>query len=130
MPVPDFQTIMLPLLQLMSDGNDRGIDECVGHLADQLGLTTEDREELLPSGRQPRFTNRVNWAVTHLYKAGLLDRTGRKRIQVTDRGRTVLQANPTRIDMALLRRFPEYRRFQPPPQQFRVDGQEAQPRSD
>jgi restriction system protein len=126
MAVPDFQTIMLPLLRSLEGGQERRINDLVEHLADGFNLTPEERAELLPSGRQARFTNRIHWAVTHLYKAGLLDRPGRGRVRLTERGRRVLRTDPGRIDMALLARYPEYRQFQRTPNGAQPDGPVAQ----
>lgn len=111
MAIPDFQSIMLPLLQLSSDGKVYHIHDAVNQLADQYGLTDEDRARLLPSGQQPIFYNRVGWARTYLKKAGLLKDPKRGYFQITDRGGEVLADNPSRIDMKFLRKFPEYIEF-------------------
>jgi restriction system protein len=77
MTVPDYQTLMLPVLQAAGDGNEHTITDMVQILADSFNLTAEDRSELLPSGRQFRFDNRVHWARSYLKQAGLLQSTGR-----------------------------------------------------
>ena len=102
---------MLPLLQLTADGQEHSIHEFVDTLAEQFSLTPQDLAELLPSGKQPKFYNRVGWTRTHLSKAGLLETTRRSYYRVTDRGRQVLKEKPTRIDMKYLRKFPEYVEF-------------------
>lgn len=108
MAVPDFQSLMLPLLQLAADGDEHSHAEALEHLAVQLGLTDEERAELLPSGKQPRFDNRVGWAATYLRKTDLLRQAGRGRFQITNRGREVLAASPKRIDLKFLEeRFSE-----------------------
>ncbi len=76
-----------------------------------MQVTAEDRAVLLPSGSQPLFTNRVAWAVTHLAQAGLLDRPSRGITQITAMGQGVLHECPDRVDMKVLRRFPEYEEF-------------------
>jgi restriction system protein len=76
-----------------------------------MHVSDEDRAILLPSGSQPVFTNRVAWAVTHLAQAGLLDRPARGVTQITGRGLEVLRQHPARVDMKVLRRFPEYDEF-------------------
>jgi restriction system protein len=111
MPIPDFQTIMLPLLQFASDREEHSIHEAVDELARQFSLTEEDESKLLPSGQQPIFYNRVGWARTYLKKAGLLDDPRRGYFRITDRGKEVLNRNPDRIDMKYLREFPEYIEF-------------------
>lgn len=111
MAIPDFQTIMLPLLQLSSDSNIHYIHDAVNQLADEFELSEEERTKLLPSGQQPIFYNRVGWARTYLKKAGLLEDPKRGYFQITSRGKEVLDDNPSRIDMKFLRKFPEYIEF-------------------
>lgn len=111
MTIPDFQTIMLPLLQFSSDGNEHSIHEAVDHLARHFMLTEEDESKLLPSGQQPIFYNRVGWARTYLKKAGLIEDPRRGYFRITSRGIEVLKGNPDRIDMKYLREFPEYIEF-------------------
>jgi restriction system protein len=111
MAIPDFQTVMLPLLRVAADGAEHSKRESVEALASEFGLTDEERHELLPSGRQATFDNRVAWAATYLKKAGLLESTRRAHFRITDRGRSVLSENPSRVDMKLLERFPEYLEF-------------------
>ena len=111
MAIPDFQTIMLPLLQLSSDSNIHYIHDEVNQLADEFELSEEERTKLLPSGQQPIFYNRVGWARTYLKKAGLLEDPKRGYFQITSRGKEVLDDNPSRIDMKFLRKFPEYIEF-------------------
>ncbi len=74
-------------------------------------MSEEDRTKLLPSGQQPIFYNRVGWARTYLKKAGLLEDPKRGYFQITNRGKEVLDDNPSRIDMKFLRKFPEYIEF-------------------
>jgi len=112
MAVPDFQAVMLPLLVLMGDGAEHSLAEVFESLGDRLGLSPEDRKELLPSESESKFDNRVRWAAFYLRKAGLLERTGRARIRITQPGQKVLQAKPTRIDIKLLKQFSEFREFQ------------------
>ncbi len=107
MAVPDFQTLMLPLLKLASDGQQHTPAEAVEQLAQQFQLSDEDRAETLKSG-QTRFYNRVGWANTYLKKAGLLQAVGPGRFQLTDRGRDVLGNPHAAIDIGFLEsRFPE-----------------------
>ena len=111
MTIPDFQTIMLPLLQFSSDGEEHSIHEAVESLANHFSLSEEDKSKLLPSGQQPIFYNRVGWARTYLKKARLFDDPRRGYFRITERGKEVLQRNPDRIDMKYLREFPEYIEF-------------------
>jgi Mrr N-terminal domain len=107
MAVPDFQTLMLPLLKLASDGQLHTLAEAVEQLAQEFQLSDDDRAQLLKSG-QTRLYNRVGWTSTYLRKAGILQAVGPGRFQLTDRGRDVLASQPAAIDIAFLEnRFPE-----------------------
>ena len=111
MAVPDFQTLMLPLLKLASGGERHTLAEAVEQLAQEFRLSDDDRTQLLRSG-QTRFYNRVCWTTTYLKKAGLLQAVGPGRFQMTDRGRDVLAGQPAGIDIAFLEsRFPEFLEF-------------------
>jgi restriction system protein len=111
MPIPDFQSIMLPLLELAGDGEIHYIHDAVEQLGDHFSLTEEEKSKLLQSGQQPIFYNRVGWARTYLKKAGLLEDPRRGYFCITERGKDVLRAKPTKIDMKYLRQFPEYIEF-------------------
>lgn len=111
MAIPDFQSIMLPLLELAGDGEVHSIHEAVEVLADHFSLSEEERTKLLPSGQQPRFYNRVGWARTYLKKAGLLEDPRRGHFRITTRGKEVLDRRPSKIDRRFLRQFPEYVEF-------------------
>lgn len=111
MTIPDYQSIMLPLLQLAGDGREHVIGDAIETLAEYFQLTDEDRRELLPSGQQARFDNRTTWARTYLKQAGLLENTGRGRFRITRRGIDVLKAQPDFINNAFLRQFEEFREF-------------------
>lgn len=102
---------MLPLLQLLRDGKEHSLSQAIETLALQFHLTEADRKELLPSGRQAKFDNRVGWARTYLKKAALLQSTGRGKFQITQRGLDVLKENPTEINNKYLEQFPEYLDF-------------------
>ena len=111
MAIPDFQTAMLPILKLAGDGAEHTLAEALESLARDFKTTEEERNQLLPSGRQRTLNNRVGWAKTYLQKAGLLESIGRGRFRITARGNEVLQGHPNRIDMKFLTRFPEYNAF-------------------
>jgi restriction system protein len=111
MPIPDFQTIMLPLLNIAKDEETHNIHEAVEELSKHFSLSEEDKSRLLPSGQQPIFYNRVGWARTYLKKARLIEDPTRGHFQITARGKTVLKEKPDRIDMKYLQRFPEYMEF-------------------
>ncbi len=111
MPVPDFQSLMLPLLKIAGDGNEHTTSEVLESLAQQFGLVEGDRDEMLPSGKQRKFDNRVNWTKTYLQKALLLSSTGRSRFRITERGITILKNNPLTINIKFLNQFPEFLAF-------------------
>ncbi len=107
MAVPDSQSLMLPVLMSAANGEVR-VGAAVEKLAEELALSEECRTELLPSGRKTLFYNRVHWAKTYLFKAGLVELTGRGYFKITDRGCQVLAANPDRIDNEYLSQFSEF----------------------
>lgn len=111
MPIPDYQTLMLPLLRFAADGNDHTTREAVEVLATEFQLTPAERNELLASGQQAIFNNRVGWANSYLKKAGLLESPRRGALRITARGKQILGDNPTRIDVKYLERFPEFIEF-------------------
>lgn len=108
MAIPDFQSLMLPLLKLLGDGGERRAGDAISALAAQFKLTAEEVEELLPSGRQARFANRVHWARAFLKAAGLVENPKRGVFRITDRGREELAAPPQRIDIRYLYKYPEF----------------------
>jgi restriction system protein len=112
MPIPDYQSIMLPLLKLISDKKEYSFRFIVDKLAEQMNVSDEERKELLPSGQQEIFSNRVGWARTYLKKAGLLESPKRAAIQITERGLEVLSKNPSEINVKYLKQFPEFIEFQ------------------
>jgi restriction system protein len=109
--IPDYQSLMLPLLRLAEDGGEHQIGDVIEPLGKQFGLTQAELDETLPSGRQSVFYNRVHWAKTYLAQAKLLEITRRAHFRITDRGREVLRENPDRVDVRLLERFPEFNEF-------------------
>jgi len=109
--IPDFQSIMRPLLELASDEEVHSIHAAVDQLAETFSLTKEERTQLLPSGQQPTFYNRVGWARTYLKKAGLLEDPRRGHFKITQRGQQVVEQTPAKLDMDFLRRFPEFVEF-------------------
>ena len=111
MAIPDYQSIMLPLLKFVADGNEHSLREAIEGLAEQLGLTDDERKQLLPSGQQRTFDNRVAWARTYMGKAGLLDATRRGFFRITQRGHEVLNKEPPEINTRFLEQYPEFIEF-------------------
>jgi len=111
MAVPDFQSLMLPLLKITDDGKEHSTSEVIETLAHQFELDENDRDEMLPSGKQRKLDNRVNWTKTYLQKALLLSSTGRSKFRITEQGIKVLKDDPLSINVKFLRQFPEFLAF-------------------
>jgi len=112
MTVPDYQSVMLPLLQFAGVKKDEtSTGEAIEALAKELGLTDEDLREILPSGIQSTFVNRVGWAATYMKKAGLLESTRRGFYKITLRGQELLKKQPKAINVKLLNQYPEFLEF-------------------
>jgi len=111
MAIPDFQSLMLPLLKFAADGKEHAAREATDSLSQLFQLSDEEKEQLLPSGQQTIIGNRVYWALTHLKHAGILESTRRGYFKISQRGLGVLQRNPSRIDLRFLSQFPEYLEF-------------------
>ena len=111
MAIPDYQTCMLPFLQFISDGVEHTLRDAEDDLAAHFHLSPTERAELLPSGQQGIFKNRVGWARTYLKKAALLESPKRGIFRITDRGLKVLQSKPPKIDVKFLEQFPEFIEF-------------------
>ena len=99
---------MLPIMKVAQDGKEHTARELRQVIADQLGLSENERKQLLPSGSQPIFTNRMAWARAHLQRAGLVEKTGRGSFRVTPRGLDALTANPPAINIKFLQQYPDY----------------------
>ncbi|MGE0384608.1 MAG: restriction endonuclease [Gammaproteobacteria bacterium] len=111
MSIPDYQSIMLPLLRLAGDGGVHTFRGTVEALSQEFKLTEAERKELLPSGKQPTFANRVGWARTYMAKAGLLESPRRGLFKITERGLEVLRGHPDDIDVSFLEQFEDFVRF-------------------
>jgi len=111
MAIPDYQSIMLPLLQLAGDQQEHKMKEATDTLADQFNLTEEERKTQIPSGTQSLFYNRVGWARTYLVKAGLLDTPSRGYIKITVSGLKLLAENPIEINNKTLKKYPGFQQF-------------------
>ena len=110
MPVPNYQTLMAPVLRALQDGQPKSIREIRDHVAAEMGITEEDKQELIKSGISV-FDSRTAWAVTYLAQAGLIRRPKRAVNQITERGQHVLQEHPDRVDNHILVEFEEFREF-------------------
>lgn len=111
MSIPDYQSIMLPLLKFAADQEEHSLREAIEILADQYKLSEEERKEMLPSGQQTIFDNRVGWSRTYLKKAELVESTRRGYFKITNRGLNVLSQHPQEINVKFLDQFPEFIEF-------------------
>ena len=116
MAVPKYDELMKPLLIAVSDGETYKMKDVTALLAEQLNLSSDDLAEMLPSGRQTVFKNRVGWAKTYLKKAGLLDSPARATIVITNAGKQVVADNPEKIDSKYLEQFPSFVDFTSAPE--------------
>lgn len=108
MAIPDFQSIMLPLLKFCADGKEHTNREALDALAQEFGLTEDEQKKLLPSGQQCVIDNRVAWARAHMKMAGIIENTRRGVFRITERGHDVLKQGQQEINLRFLRQFPEY----------------------
>jgi restriction endonuclease Mrr len=102
---------MLPILETLQDGKERSMRELTDLLAERYHLTEEERQELLPSGQQSVFSNRVAWAKSHLKNAGLIDNPVRGMVRISEEGRKVLEQKPAMVNCKFLKQFPAYLKF-------------------
>jgi restriction system protein len=109
--IPDFQSLMLPALTVLGNASPRSTVEVREALAKQFDLAPEALAQMLPSGKQTTFANRVAWAYSYLKQAGLISSPKRGVYEISDRGRSVLTSKPARIDIAFLAQFPEFQAF-------------------
>ena len=111
MSIPDYQTLMLPVLKLAADEKEHKFSQAVEELADEFNLSKEERNELLPSGSQAVFNNRVGWARSYLKQAGLLKSPRRGYFIIAQNGLDLLTTNPSEIDVSVLEQYPEFIEF-------------------
>jgi restriction system protein len=124
MAIPDYQTPMLPVLRLAAKGEQR-VADVADRVADEFGLTSAERETLLPSGRQRVLNNRIHWAKFYMSKAGLISSPARGRFVATEDGRKLLAASPDQINVALLLKWPSFREFYKTDREPPFDGAEV-----
>lgn len=111
MPIPDYESCMLPLLKLLADGEIHTVKQLSQSVADYFNLTDDERQQLLPSGQQSYIHNRVGWAKSYMKKAGLLENQVRGKVRITDVGLAALAQNPTLIDCDYLKAYPSFVEF-------------------
>jgi len=111
MSIPDYQTIMLPLLKNVKDGKEYSLEETTNLIIDQFKLTENEKNELLPSGGQTIISNRVGWARTYLKKAALLESPKRGYLRITERGKQLLSKDISEINVKTLNQYDEFKEF-------------------
>lgn len=111
MPIPDYQTLMLPLLKYLADEKEHVIADAIESLSNEFGLSSAERQLLLPSGKQTVMRNRIGWARTYMKQAGLIEYVRRGCFRISERGKSELLKKPERIDVHYLERFPKFVEF-------------------
>jgi restriction system protein len=111
MAIPDYETIMLPLLKTLSDGKEMSLREHIDEMAKHFGLTEDERKLLIPSGRSYLFDGRVSWARTYLKQAGLIESPRRGYVKITDEGKKLLDEGITELNTSFLHRYPAFIEF-------------------
>jgi restriction system protein len=114
MTIPDFQTLMLPILRDLSHGERTG-QETIDALSSEFSLSAAELSQRLPSGKQTTFTNRIAWAKSHLKGAGLVESPRRGLYRITERGHRILSEDLSRLTIGYLSQFPEYVAFRQGP---------------
>jgi restriction system protein len=124
--IPGFQTLMLPLLKQLKDGKSYSADELIEAIAKEFLISDDEQKELLPSGKDYVFRNRLGWARTHLKKAGLIDNPQRGYYRITERGLNALKQNPVLINVSYLNRFREFVEFRSTKKENNQDDSEVE----
>jgi restriction system protein len=109
--VPDFQTIMLPLLETLADQKEHSLRDLILQICNRFNLTEEDKNELVPSGVQTKIYNRVTWVMTHFKKAKLIVSPKRSTFIIAEKGLEIIKSTPERIDLKFLKEIPEYKQW-------------------
>jgi len=117
MSVPDFQSFFKPLLEIAADGKEHSLKEAREKIAEYFNISDENRAELLPSGNQSKFDNRVAWAKSYFVQAKVLESPRRAYFKITDRGKKLLEQEHDRIDVKILSQYPEFVEFHTPSKQ-------------
>lgn len=125
--IPDFQSAMRPALSALADGETLRLRDVMEVVAREFEVTPEEREQLIPSGKQPVIYNRVTWALTYLFQAGLTQRPQRGFVRISELGRKALVEHPVRIDMKVLEQYPAYLEFKERTRERGPSGDSAMP---
>lgn len=110
MTIPDFPTLMRPILAYLAEGQQKSTRSVVAAMSEEFGRTAGDRVQVIPSGRAKLIDNRIEWSLTHLSQASLIERPMRAQAKITPTGLHALRSHPNRVDISVLRDFPPYRK--------------------
>lgn len=108
--IPDYQSLMRPVLECAA-GGPRKISDVVEEISEKLGLTAEEREQLLPSGKQTTIANRIHWSRSYMKQAGLVRNIKRGWYELTERGRDILADSTVELNSKYLEQFDEFQEF-------------------
>jgi len=111
MAVPDFQSFFKPILDVAADNGEHSVKDARTIIKSVMDLSEEDLRDMLPSGTQSKFDNRIAWAISYLVQANVLERPKRAFFKITDRGRELHNKKHARIDVAILKAYPEFLEF-------------------
>jgi restriction system protein len=123
MAIPTYQQVMLPLLQYAADKQEHAVSETYDYVASVFNVSTQDRSELLPSGYEAIFDNRVRWGLFYLKKAGLLESSKRSFFRITEDGLTALNKHPNSIDVKFLKQYPKFVEFMERKREDKAEGE-------
>ncbi len=123
MPIPKYEEMMLPFLQLLGDKKDHGLNEVYEHLYKVFDTTEEEKKALSPSGEDRVFPNRVRWAKLYLERAGLIEAPFRGTYRITQIGCNVLKEKPQQINVKYLTRFPDFVKFKFPKEENKISSE-------
>lgn len=124
MPIPDYQTMMLPTLRLLGDNKEHRTSDLIGILSTEFKLTQAELEEMLPSGTQPRFANRLYWVIADFRGGLLVNNVERGVYKITERGLDLLKENPKEVRIKDLLRYEEYKNFKQPKKKSKNETQQ------
>jgi restriction system protein len=109
--IPGYQKFMLPILEVLKDGKEYRLNEVRDEIAKKLSISNQARMQMLPSGKQSVYNNRLSWAINYLKKANLVESPKKAVLKITKQGKKVLQENPQEINLQFLMRFKSFRMF-------------------
>lgn len=119
--IPDFQTIMLPLLKAFQNGKEKTSKELREEMVSHFNISEDEQKEKIPSGKQPLYTNRVAWAIAYLKMADLISSPARAVYTITEEGKKVLENPPEKITINFLKQFDSFSKNRNPEKDTELD---------